>query len=197
MTIPASIYIAIGAAVAALITGWTSAANIIIAKDQKISEFRQKWIDELRQSTSELSCYMSMLSSLMHMHYEEKCGMQESEIDKIACKSFVKYYEPISLQITKIRLLLNPKDNKNIIDLLSSFENELENVSVNFKKTENIAKLLTNFETDVKDLLKSEWERVKCGEPDYIKFKKLSLCYPWAIFVLIIIAVLIAQFVKS
>ncbi len=46
--------LAIGAIVAALITGILSVLGLVISKEQKTSEFRQQWIDDLRREVSEL-----------------------------------------------------------------------------------------------------------------------------------------------
>ena len=53
--------LAIGAITAALITGLVSFLGLIISKEQKVSEFRQAWIDSLR---SELAALISHANAI-------------------------------------------------------------------------------------------------------------------------------------
>jgi hypothetical protein len=45
---------AVGAVIAAIIAGSIALLGLIISKEQKVSEFRQQWIDALRQDIAPL-----------------------------------------------------------------------------------------------------------------------------------------------
>lgn len=51
-TIPAQAVIAIATVVATLITGVIAIVNLTLSKEQKVSDFRQSWIDGLRDDLS-------------------------------------------------------------------------------------------------------------------------------------------------
>ena len=57
--------VAVGAVVAALIAGTVSLLGLIISKEQKTSEFRQAWIDALRNDliTARIAGVVSVLGS--------------------------------------------------------------------------------------------------------------------------------------
>ena len=59
--------LALGAITAALITGFLSLLGLIISKEQKTSEFRQQWIDALRQELAEFLGYAEITATLRSM----------------------------------------------------------------------------------------------------------------------------------
>lgn len=71
---PVQALIPIGAIVAALVAGFFSVLSLIVSKEQKISEFRQQWIDSLRQ---ELSDHMAAVVSLSSMRELQRCRPSE------------------------------------------------------------------------------------------------------------------------
>lgn len=48
------IFIALGAVLAAFLTGTVSFISLINSKEQKTSEFRQSWVDNLRNDIADL-----------------------------------------------------------------------------------------------------------------------------------------------
>ncbi|MBS3927686.1 MAG: hypothetical protein KGZ65_03740 [Sphingomonadales bacterium] len=55
------LYMAIGPIIAAIIGAVVTLASLIISKESKLSEFRQAWIDSLRQEIADL------LSNILHI----------------------------------------------------------------------------------------------------------------------------------
>lgn len=47
--LPAQAFIAAGAVLAAVIAGAFSSLSLVMSKEQKVSEFRQDWINSLRE----------------------------------------------------------------------------------------------------------------------------------------------------
>jgi len=55
------LYMAIGPIIASIIGAVVTLASLIISKESKLSEFRQAWIDSLRQEIADL------LSNILHI----------------------------------------------------------------------------------------------------------------------------------
>jgi len=55
------LYMAIGPIIAAIIGAVVTLASLIISKESKLSEFRQAWIDSLRQEIADF------LSNILHI----------------------------------------------------------------------------------------------------------------------------------
>ncbi|BBC41815.1 hypothetical protein PDPE_1-02656 [Photobacterium damselae subsp. piscicida] len=61
----------IGALFTAMIAGFFAFINLISSKEQKVSEFRQDWINQLRDAISEYISSLSYLSILYKHHLEQ------------------------------------------------------------------------------------------------------------------------------
>ena len=166
--------IAFGAILAAVIAGSFSFLNLITSKEQKVSEFRQNWIDALRSSISE---YISSLSyiSILYKHYSEK---QEENKDKFEmAKGIEEIYAKVNKSYNDIIFRVNDKEtDEKGKDLNDAFLAALKTTSEHFSK----AKYMESFKScdavrdATKPLLKYEWERVKNGEPAYKNAKRIS-----------------------
>jgi hypothetical protein len=71
MKIPPSAYPAIGVVMAAIIAGGISFLVTVLSKDHKTSEFRQAWIDALRDDLSEFVANVDALTSLYRFKLNE------------------------------------------------------------------------------------------------------------------------------
>ena len=63
-SLPPQVLIPVGVILAALIGGFFSLISLIISKEQKTSEFRQQWIDSLRQEISDHIAASTTLSAM-------------------------------------------------------------------------------------------------------------------------------------
>lgn len=166
--------IAFGAILAAVIAGSFSFLNLITSKEQKVSEFRQNWIDALRNSISE---YISSLSyiSILYKHYSEK---KEENKDKFEmAKGIEEIYAKVNKSYNDIIFRVNDKETDEKGKLLNdAFLAALKTTREHYNK----AKYMESFKScdavrdATKPLLKYEWERVKNGEPAYKRAKKIS-----------------------
>ena len=73
--IPPTIFVAAGTIAAALISGTIAFLNLIISKEQAVSEFRQRWIDALRE---EIADFLSAANSIS-VHSQVAFARRESE----------------------------------------------------------------------------------------------------------------------
>ncbi|MUJ30189.1 hypothetical protein GNP73_19725 [Aliivibrio fischeri] len=174
MELPSTVFVALGAIVAAIITGIISFINLVAAKDQKTSEFRQEWIDELRSDISNYLANVNIISCEAHLSYQlqDGKGITEEHLKEFAEKVSSQMNKAIQL-FHSIQLKLNVKDDK---QLLSTFEemNKLFDTALNdMHDTKKIEVITNSIIEQSQVLLKSEWKRVKRGEVSFFITKYL------------------------
>ena len=150
--------LAIGAITAALITGLVSFLGLIISKEQKVSEFRQAWIDSLR---SELAALISHANAI-HGAGMAKLG-SSSETWKVVRDDFVG----INNAAANIRLRLNPKEEqaKAVLGKVEELEQALApDRPMDYSEINRVEQELV---AAAQVLLKNEWLRVRRGERAY------------------------------
>lgn len=157
-------------AIAALIGAWISAAftffSIQNQRHSKISDFRQAWINDLR---NEIACFVSTLQkSIFLQKKRDRLRTQNEEaIRKELDDVFFSTYGSLVQHKAQIRLRLNREDtqerlkklNLYLLDHISTAVECIDNRE--FDKCEN---LIEKIEFTSTKILKSEWERVKRGE---------------------------------
>jgi hypothetical protein len=156
--------VAIGSVVAALIAGLISLLGLIISKEQKVSDFRQAWIDALR---SEIALVITHANAI---HGAAVAGFSSSaELWKIVRPDFLGINEAVS----KIRLRLNPAEGVSILACIQELEALLSpGRGIEYKKLDEVEKKLV---LEAQALLKKEWRRVKDGERVFRLAKMLAL----------------------
>lgn len=148
--------------IVALITGLVSFVNLILAKEQKTSEFRQAWIDGLRE---DLASFFAAARAYTRNTASNKLGYG----DIFSEKELNEFRYEVANTFYKIKLRLNPNESEHI-KLLELLENAI--------KMQN--QILANQTTDIdaityfdqateyaRPVLKNEWRRVKNGEIPY------------------------------
>lgn len=170
MDIPAPAYATIGAISAAIIAGGISFLIAVLSKDQKTSEFRQAWIDGLRNEVAELiSLFLVVTDTIRVMIREGKTKEQIGEHLVQKDEHFCKF----EMADAKIKLRLNPKEHSKLLTALLAL-----------RKFPKSGKLLDSSAAEavvdevVKEsqaVLKYEWKRVKRGEPVFVATKVISL----------------------
>lgn len=170
MEIPTTALIGI---LAAFVTGLFSFINLVIGKDQKTSEFRQQWIDALRNDISELVSLAINLKDAAQLYKNELDNsnhtLKFSEIHKTIKDDIHKF----GITLNRIKLRLNKKKDINTLNRLTEFykmanSSEISADHLNLKAEE----LISEFQ----GILKNEWERVKKGEPAYF-VTKYVVCF--------------------
>ncbi len=164
-------YIPLLAAVsAALIAGYFSFVSLVNSKEQKTSEFRQNWIDSLRNEISEF------VSSVYYLefYYQQDSDRTHSE--------FVKGIKEVRLKYasagTAILLRVNENERNKYLKVVNDdfLQCLLEVMDVVNKGdyTEG-TKRCNRLIDKSKPLLKEEWRRVKAGEITYKVIKYFSI----------------------
>ncbi len=158
----------LAAIIAGLIAAVISFVGLIITKEQKVSEFRQSWIDEIRKDISDLIGHLGQYDvswNIIHKPSDKK------SIEHFISETNINFHEMIVL-INRIKLRLNPKKDKDFILKLDELEIFIS--SYDKLNTENLHITLTEeFYQLSHQLLKNEWDRVKDGEPIF-KYSKYT-----------------------
>jgi len=153
-------------AVATLIVGVIAAivslVVSILAKDQKTSEFRQAWIDGLRDDVSQLLAHHHVALPLSKIVKSKP----KAEINEYLLSKQKEWLE-ISMLLSRIRLRLNADEHRELIKLLSKSNQEKLSDADMEMEMEHVAR-------ETQKILKTEWERVKRGEPAVVMLKKAS-----------------------
>lgn len=188
--LPSTVFVAVGAVLAAIITGAISFVNLVISKDQKISEFRQEWINELRDDIAEYEGNIIAISAAWQITDITKKG---SSIEDDELNNFYKLIaddvRDCRKALRRIVLRLNPKEHKIFIDKINEIDDLLSNPP-KLKDTGHIDELLKQATSLSHTILGKEWKRVKRGEVTFYVTKYSALF----VFSLLIIASIIIGF---
>lgn len=164
---------AIGSIIAAAIAGVVVFISTMLSKEQKTSEFRQTWIDELRK---DISKYISGSTEVITLYYSKNNDKKNQE--KFLDDNFELIHELQTLE-HRIILRLNQEEHRELIKKIKKFREELSDIyknkqsHINRKEEENIVIDELIFET--KKILNYEWKRVKKGEVTFRITKVVSL----------------------
>ena len=176
--------VAIGAIVAALIAGVVSLLGLIISKEQKVSEFRQQWIDALRADVARL---------IAHAHSIRGAAIAKSDTSKEQWDRMQPDFLGLNEAAAAIRLRLNQKEaeSKGILNSIDDFERFFETSDITevgaFRKLEKGLLDVT------KKVLKAEWLRVRNGELVFRIAKGLTALLVAALIAAVIAAALLSS----
>jgi hypothetical protein len=166
---------AVGAVIAALVTGIISLLGLIISKEQKTSDFRQAWIDGLRSEISLLIAHVNIIHTAKARGADD---WRELRADAIA----------INHAVAQIKLRLNPNEaaSRKILNRIDVMETLLHANETPFEDLNHMEEGLAG---DAQALLKAEWVRVRNGE---IAFRFAKFASATIIIVLIILLLISA-----
>ena len=164
--LPAQALAAVGTLVAALIAGAIAFVNLTLTKELKTSEFRQAWIDGLREDLAKFlgaARAFARAAEVVHAFgpdYKDKVPLLISD-EKIG----ELRYQAAEM-LSKIKLRLNP-DEPEHEELLRLLVKAVSIQNESLAKGGNVASTLQAIEAAneyARPVLKKEWRRVKQGE---------------------------------
>lgn len=149
---------AIGTMGAALIAATLSFLGLIISKEQKISDFRQAWIESLRIEVSTYLTNINAIRDALQITYT-------TQAEKVSTLS--PLYNSLNTSTFNIILRLNPgeKTNQLLIITMNSFNDIIADESIS--SSEQFKILESEMLAQSKSILKYEWNRVKRGETTF------------------------------
>ena len=177
--------------IAALITAMVSFVAIIITKEQKVSEFRQAWIDALREDLAEFSAQARLIavhSQSTEPHVNVPTPPYDFSSDPAPLDPLLENRLRLADRYYTIRLRLNPcePDHQALSELLDAIYGIINTSEPLNRYFEALGKLET-VSLSAQNILKKEWRRVKEGEPFYC-FTRRTLAFV-VLVLLIIVAV--------
>jgi hypothetical protein len=171
ISIPQPLWAPLGAILAALIGGLFSYLALVITKENKVSELRQKWIDELREEMA------ALLTSVRLVYYKNMLLIEKYKGEAVppeeAGKSITEHYEPGIIALNKIRLRLNPDGSKNTKSKKLVAEMLIMQTHINEGRHSEACDYTPTVRDACQAVLKEEWERVKTGEPTFYWSKRI------------------------
>ena len=163
MEVDPKLYPAFGSIVAAAIAGAIALLSLVISKENKLSDFRQSWIDSLRMEIADLLSNILMIKKLV-----------EDGQPEIGRKDLFQALQLADRSLMLIRLRLNEKEPE-AISLLKTID-KIEDFSNGSSYPHDIVQELEReLIVNSKKVLKSEWSRVKTGEPTFRILKIIML----------------------
>lgn len=174
-----AIFVALAGSSIAIITGLISYAALILSKDQKVSEFRQDWINAIRKDVAEFAGLVAMVASLTDQ-YNFRHSNTWNKAKKV--ELYEAYWDQIQPQIKRIvelsyhiRLRLNPENDNDHIQRLNDIDRLFVDPQSNLANVKAVEAKLENFLKPFQDMLKREWMRVRRGEFSYRAARTLIL----------------------
>lgn len=132
---------------AALIGTAVTLIGILITNQAKVSEFRQLWLNALRDDAATLISHTLIIHAAHH----------GDNVDE----SFLQVHQTTA----RIVLRLNPKEKKS--QAIVTAMNEMRNANHTVTEFSVLNDRIGVFTKAVQDVLRTEWKRVKWGEPLY------------------------------
>jgi hypothetical protein len=170
MDVPPSAYAAIGTISAAMIAGGISFIVSVLAKDQKTSEFRQAWIDGLRDDIAELISLFFVITDMVREMIRE--GKEKRDITSVLFEKD-ESFRKLEMVTARIRLRINPSEHTALLSAISSLKKYLGSAQILDPKAAEAA--VDELVKESQLILKREWKRVKGGEPVFVATKWVSL----------------------
>ena len=167
--VPSNVFIAIATVVAAVIAGLISVVTLTLTKEQKTSEFRQAWIDGLRQDLSEffasaraMARASEELAAFGNQYTSMPFTMPAGQIGAIRQAVAVAFYR------IKLRLNAEETEHKELLRLLTRITDEQnQQLHTQAFDSSNVIAAIETAAENACPVLKAEWNRVKRGEPQF------------------------------
>jgi hypothetical protein len=196
----------VSALLVAVLGGAFTLSGLLISKEQKISEFRQAWIDGVRDDLARIIAAAHLIHAHSHLLLSEKSQMPDKfvELDGKFLQRTRDDYIEINICSTRVelRLPLDEEDSKAVLAALKKLNIFFDGPPQNPipESIKEVHELIEAVEVAAKPLLKSEWERVKKGEPNYQRAQKqaqnisLAGVFVTGFFIVIILCGLVGKF---
>jgi predicted PurR-regulated permease PerM len=150
--------IAVGAIVAAIIGAMISLAGLIVAKESKVSEFRQAWIDSLRKELSQFVTNINALTDANRVAFKDDMERFEKLSEPTSRLNEAYYSVALRLNVSEASASAVRNSMVKLAGMATS-PTTFDQTAFNSERVEFINASNT--------LLKDEWKRVKAGEKVY------------------------------
>ena len=189
--------------VSVIVTASFNYFNLVNTKEANISEYRQKWVDSLRE---EISIYVANMASLLQL-LDTALRRGNGDRNQILSEHFKQNkaeYEALIKSYTSIQLRIHLRNNatptsEDLID--QAFHGkvkqtynlfhalDMSSFSLTNSEVSNLVKEIEDLNDKTNPLLKYHWERVKKGEKGFTRSKSVAF---WVIMLLLATLVIVA-----
>jgi chromosome segregation ATPase len=167
-----SLLAAYGAMLVALVAGAFSLLGLVVSKENKVSEFRQEWIDALREDIAEFVAQSQEIHVELVEYISERVKdysehLQRTRDSRIALNK--------AATRTKLRLNQAEIDNEPLMKAMKRLQDLLEDPDRNVESFRGkFGPVSVEVEKNAAMVLAREWKRVKEGERGYRRAKVLA-----------------------
>jgi hypothetical protein len=164
--LPVQSLTAIASLVAALITAAVSFVSLTLTKEQKTSDFRQAWIDGLREELANFLAAARAFARAIEIVNTFGPGYKDKTVLRISDDKVGDLRYQAAESLCKIQLRLNPNEpeHQELLRLLRRVISEQNAMLKNKTGIENTMQAIELASAHAQPVLKKEWERVKKGE---------------------------------
>jgi hypothetical protein len=149
-----------GTILTAIVGACAATIGVVVAKDSKISEFRQQWIDALREDIAKL-CSTSV--ALYHGNVRYFLRDRLPELSQPDTSPLVEEANNLGYRI-RLRLDKRKRHSQELIDALDSLVHLATHARESFEVTNRGVELVME-KADI--VLENAWTSVKRGEPRF------------------------------
>lgn len=175
---PVHSIVAMATVSASLIAAIIAFVNLTLTKELKTSEFRQAWINALRDDLSVFfACTRAFARATEEQHklstVQENVNSFEISKEKI---TDIRYQ--VAEVYSRITLRLNPEDSEHeeLLRLMGVAISKQNKALADKSDSIEIIKAIHTATDYARPLIKKEWNRVKIGEPAYRYARNSAVC---------------------
>lgn len=162
---------AIATIAAAIVAGLVSFIVTVLSKEQKTSEFRQAWIDALRSDIADFVAKNAVFMAAIRMQGQRINA--DEDLSEYLLQNRLPEMLDVETTRTRILLRINPIEHAKLMQLVNNVYGKS-----GVAKPDEHSSLEARIEALIQEsqkALKTEWRRVKRGEPIYVITKWVSL----------------------
>jgi hypothetical protein len=166
-----------GVLITGFLAGCFSILALVIAKENRLSELRQAWIDSLRSEIASLVAYATLIQAYVSMFpRKDSAESDQDQLKRFWTENQNSYLE-LNRASAQIIMRLNPLDSEPEAPRLLAVMKSLEGIfsQIRSSSAESVSVLTAEIENTAQPLLKKEWERVKRGELWHRRARMLAL----------------------
>lgn len=177
MTLPtfvlsSAVMSAYAALLVAFVAGAFSLLGLTVAKENKVSEFRQEWIDALRDDIADFAAKAQWLHAEAIEYVSGRVPDYLTHLDRIR-DSLISF----NVASTRIKLRLHQGERRHdiLMKAMKKLSEELEIIPEDVElSNQMISELSKDVEIQAASILAEEWKVVKRGEKGYRRAKNLA-----------------------
>ncbi|WP_458072189.1 hypothetical protein [Rhodanobacter sp. BL-MT-08] len=164
--VPAQVLAAIATLVAALIAGAVAFVNLTLTKELKTSEFRQAWIDSLREELAMFFGAARAFARAVDMVHIFGADYKAKVLLPISDEKIGDLRYQAAEMLSKIKLRLNPDEaeHEELLRLLVKAVSTQNDMLANRGSVTTTLSSIEEGNEYARRVLKKEWNRVKKGE---------------------------------